>query len=86
MAKYPYIVNNNGVWYPAGAEVPAKPTFQKESHETRNVAKTTPYTKTEISRMTTSELKKVANDMNIENAETMTGVEIKKCLYKMLEL
>lgn len=23
--KYPYIVKHNGVWYPAGAEVPDKP-------------------------------------------------------------
>lgn len=32
MAKYPYIVVKNGIWYPAGAEVPVDmPTEEIES-------------------------------------------------------
>jgi hypothetical protein len=30
MAKYPYIVVKDGKWYPAGADVPAKPANANE--------------------------------------------------------
>lgn len=29
--KYPYIVNKDGVWYPAGAEVPSGISVKKEN-------------------------------------------------------
>ena len=60
--KYPYIVNKNGVWYPAGAEVPegAAP-HNKESDQKQ-------YTKTDINRMSTAELQALAADIGIENA------------------
>ena len=31
--KYPYIVNKNGIWYPAGAEVPQEINIQEEKQE-----------------------------------------------------
>lgn len=39
-----------------------------------------PLTKTEINRMPTAELKQLAAENGIENAEEMTGAELKKTL------
>lgn len=36
------------------------------------------YTKTEINRMPTAELKQLAFDKGVENADMMTGAELKK--------
>lgn len=74
--KYPYIVNKNGIWYPAGTDVPegtATPT--KESKENY-------LTKTDINRMTTAELKELAEKEEIEGFEDMTGAELKKVLIE----
>ena len=74
--KYPYIVNKNGVWYPAGAEVPegAAP-HNKESDQKQ-------YTKTEINRMSTAELQELALENGIDGANEMTGAELKKVLIE----
>ena len=74
--KYPYIVNKNGVWYPAGAEVPdgAAP-HNKESDQKQ-------YTKTDINRMSTAELQALAADIGIENAYDTNGGELKKLLIE----
>lgn len=45
-----------------------------------------PLTKTEINRMQISELKKLALRNGIENAEEMTGAELKKVLISRFEL
>ena len=45
-----------------------------------------PLTKTEINRMTTAELKEMATKNGIENAEEMTGAELKKVLISKFEL
>lgn len=93
MAKYPYIVNKDGIWYPAGTEVPegAKPVENKKVTETAKddfsqyinapvePAEAT-YTKTEINRMSTAELKELATSKGIEGAEDMTGADLKKVL------
>lgn len=34
MAKYPYIVVKNDIWYPAGTEVPADEPAQAKKEET----------------------------------------------------
>ena len=74
--KYPYIVNKNGVWYPAEAEVPegAAP-HNKESDQKQ-------YTKTDINRMSTAELQALAADIGIENASDTNGGELKKLLIE----
>ena len=74
--KYPYIVNKNGVWYPAGAEVPegAAP-HNKESDQKQ-------YTKTDINRMSTAELQALAAEIGIENASGTIGGELKKLLIE----
>ena len=74
--KYPYIVNKNGVWYPAGAEVPegAAP-HNKESDQKQ-------YTKTDINRMCAAALQAWAADIGIENASVTKGGEVKKLLIE----
>ena len=68
--KYPYIVGKNGVWYPAGTEVPED----------------NPNTKTEINRMSTAELKSLAIENGINGAEGMTGADLKKVLIEKFGL
>ena len=74
--KYPYIVGKNGVWYPAGTEVPEdNPNTKTENGQNQ-------YTKTEINRMTTAELQELAADIGIENASDTNGGELKKLLIE----
>ena len=77
--KYPYIVNKNGIWYPAGAEVPQEINIQEEKQEKK-------YTKTEISRMNVAELKELAIEIGIENASETSGSELKKILIEYFGL
>lgn len=92
--KYPYIVNKDGVWYPAGAEVPEgtnpivdkKVEVKQEVVETPKVEDTPKYTKTEINRMPLDELKALANEKGVDGADDMTGGELKKLLIEMFNL
>lgn len=95
MAKYPYIVNKNGIWYPAGTEVPegTKPITEdkKEDDFSKHMNPLqengiVEYTKTEINRMSTAELREVAKANGIDNAEDITGGELKKILIDKFEL
>ena len=81
MAKYPYIVNYNGVWYPAGSEVPAGTSFAEEISEEQKT-----YTKTEINRMPASELKALAIENGIAEAEEKSGTELKNLLFEKFGL
>lgn len=78
--KYPYIVNKNGVWYPAGTEVPEDTPIQNVAEEKNQ------YTKTEINRMSTAELQALALENNIDGADEMTGAELKKVLIEKFGL
>lgn len=92
--KYPYIVNKDGVWYPAGTEVPVgtnpivdkKVEVKQEVVETPKVEDTPKYTKTEINRMPLDELKALANEKGVDGADDMTGGELKKLLIEMFNL
>ena len=44
------------------------------------------YTKTEIKRMSTADLKKLAKELDIEEADTYTGADLKKLLVDKLGL
>ena len=74
--KYPYIVIHNGKWYNAGEEVP----------ENNNSGASFDYSKTTINRMSTSDLQAFAAEQGIENAEELTGSELKKLLIEKLGL
>ena len=75
--KYPYIVIKNGKWYEAGEEVPDTVSGEKSSGG---------YTKTEINRMSTADLQALATEQGIDNAEELTGAELKKLLIEKLGL
>ena len=78
--KYPYIVGKNGVWYPAGTEVPEdNPNTKTENGQNQ-------YTKTEINRMSTAELQTLALENSIDGADSMTGAELKKVLIEKFGL
>lgn len=81
--KYPYIVNKDGVWYPAGTEVPTGTT--KENGENHSDDKK-PFTKTEISRMSTADLRNLADKQGIEFADKMNGADLKKVLIEQFGL
>ena len=78
--KYPYIVGKNGVWYPAGTEVPENNPNTKTENEKNQ------YSKTEINRMSTAELQTLALENGIDGADGMTGADLKKVLIEHFRL
>ena len=82
---YPYIVNKNGVWYPAGADVPEDISPIVTDNLTEKLVHNG-HTKTEINRMSTAELQELALENGIEGANEMTGAELKKVLIKKFGL
>lgn len=74
-------IKHNGVWYKAGEEI-------KDKAETDNTASANfmPYTKTDINRMPTADLQKLASENGIKNADEINGTELKKLLIERFEL
>ena len=86
---FKHLVKYNGVYYPAGMDVPVgeiKPVEKKVVEETVSVEqpKEDNLTKTDINRMSTADLKKLAKENGLD--ESMSGSEIKKELIKKFEL
>lgn len=86
---FKHLVKYNGVYYPAGMDVPVgeiKPVEKKVVEETVAVEqpKEDNLTKTDINRMSTADLKKLAKENGLN--ESMSGSEIKKELIKKFEL
>lgn len=68
----------NGVWYTAGMEIPAvEPVGKKREFS---------FSKTEIQRKSVSELKEIAEKLEIDGFESMTGSNLKKILIEKLGL
>ena len=82
---YPYIVNKNGVWYPAGADVPEDTSPIATDNLTEKIVHNE-HTKTEINRMSTAELQALALENNVDGADEMTGAELKKVLIEKFGL
>ena len=82
---YPYIVNKNGVWYPAGADVPKDISPITTDNLTEKLV-CNEHTKTEINRMSTAELQELALENGIDGADEMTGAELKKVLIEKFGL
>lgn len=87
MAKYPYIVKSNGVWYEAGEEVLETddmavdenlPPYSDDDINFETQEKT--YTKSEINRMSTADLQNLAAEEGIKDAYETSGNELKKIL------
>jgi hypothetical protein len=79
---YNHLVKYNGVYYPAGTDVPVgvKPVEEvKKVEEVEEVVVEIPtYSKTEINRMSTADLKELAKEQGID--DDLSGAEIKKAL------
>lgn len=77
-------IKHDGVWYKVGDEVPESnnnpvPSDFMNPPESK-------YTKTEINRMSTADLQLLATEQGIDNAEELTGAELKKLLIEKLGL
>lgn len=72
---YEYKVKHKGKWYLPGEEIP---------EETEQP--TQPYTKTDINRMSTADLQKLAREKGIENADSFSGADLKKMLIELMNL
>lgn len=78
----------NGKWFYAGQEIEEVEKFTSDFSQHMNPPETEEnrYTKTEINRMSTAELKAFAKEQSVDNAEDMTGAELKKVLIEKLGL
>lgn len=90
---YNHLVKYNGKYYPAGTDVPVgvKPVEDKKVEDDFSKNMNPPevevsYTKTEINRMSTADLKKLAKSEGIDGAEDMNGADLKKVLIEKFGL
>ena len=82
-----YGIKYNGVWYQAGDEIEeevdkntSSDTYDFMTPPSKN------FTKTEIKRMPVGNLRELASEYGIEDAEEKTGEELKDCLISVLGL
>lgn len=73
--KATHTIKYNGKWYNAGQEVPKD-----------KLGASFDYSKTTINRMSTSDLQAFATEQGIDNAEELTGAELKELLIEKLGL
>lgn len=74
-----------GKWYMPGEEAPEeKSPVSSDSMNTHKNPIT--YTKTEINRMSTADLQKLATEQGIENAQATSGAELKEILIAKFNL
>lgn len=79
---YGHKIKCNGKWYMPGEEVPEIIPATLDQKDLIEKA----YTKTEIMRMSTTDLQALATEQGIDNAEEITGTELKKLLIEKLGL
>jgi hypothetical protein len=72
-----YTMKRNGKWYKAGDEVPEINTPASSGSR---------YTKTDINRMSVSDLRQIVMGTGVENADIMTGAEMKEYLINLFGL
>lgn len=84
--KYPYMVVKDGVWYEAGQEVPASDISTPTTEIKQTVDENHHFSKTEIQRLSTSELQKLAEAEGIANALEKSGNQLKKILIEHFDL
>ena len=97
--KYDHLVKFNGVYYKPGEDVPvgeknssaesiAKTEAKVEEPKVEEIVEETPatkeYTKTEINRMSTAELRKLASSVGITDVDEYVGSELKVMLIDKL--
>lgn len=86
---FKHLVKYNGVYYPAGMDVPVgeiKPVEKKVVEETVAVEqpKEDNLTKTDINRMSTADLKVLAKENGLD--DDRSGAELKKALIEWFRL
>lgn len=54
--------------------------------EINSLASPVGYTKTDINRMSTADLQKLAGEKGIENADSFSGADLKKMLIELINL
>jgi hypothetical protein len=81
-------VKYNGVYYPAGTNVPVGVSSVeiKDNKIIDEVKEEVKYTKTDINRMSTSDLKSLAKSEGIKDADTLSGADLKKVLIEKFGL
>lgn len=85
---YSHLVKYNGVYYPAGTDVPVGVASVeiKDNKIIDEVKEEVKYTKTDINRMSTSDLKSLAKSEGIKDADTLSGADLKKVLIEKFGL
>lgn len=73
-----YTVKRNGKWYHAGDVI--------EEAEASSLPFEKPFTKTEINRMSTDDLKSLAAENGVEGYESMTGSALKEYFINLFGL
>lgn len=71
-----HTIKCGGKWYNAGDNVP----------ESNSLASPVGYTKTDINRMRTADLQKLAGEKGIQNADSFSGEDLKKMLIELINL
>lgn len=80
--KFPYHVKHDGIDYAPGEDVPIEKP--KAVEEVKEETKTFGYTKTQINRLSTAELQKLAIENGIDSSKS--GAEIKKLIITKYQL
>lgn len=80
--KFDYKVKYKGKWYLPGEEIPEETVTEVKEE----IPDETAYTKTEINRMSTAELHKLAAEHGVAGAEEISGAELKKILIEKFGL
>lgn len=80
--KFDYKVKYKGKWYLPGEEIPEETVTEVKEE----IQEETAYTKTEINRMSTADLQKLAAEHGVSGAEEISGAELKKILIEKFEL
>ena len=83
---FPYIVKHNGIWYPAGTDVPVGAVTVAGNDVIEHDEPVRVYTKTEINRMPVSQLRELAQDAGYSDAGAFNGASLKKLLIKHFDL
>lgn len=78
-----YTIKMYGKWYHAGDELPSPAVSSFPETEDSNLPS---YTKTEINRMSTADLRTMAARTGVEGAAEMTGAELKQYFISLFGL
>jgi hypothetical protein len=80
-----HTIKCGGKWYKAGEKMPESnsPVSSDFMNPPENPIT---YTKTEINRMSTADLQKLATEQGIENAQATSGAELKEILIAKFNL